>query len=437
MLTRALLGFRRRALPLLLPALLAIGASAAEPLSARRQAEDFDALWRAIDTGYVRFDAGPAAWRQLRPLARRKAERAASREDFVEALENALATLHDDSVALSERSPHSPRRVPYESDIWASWKGDAAIVEAVRTFGDADVAGLRPGDAVTRIDAVPIERAVRDFLGASPRTPAAMDWALRHLLAGPREGVQRIEIHDRMPLQALSIERAVTLASTAPAIIARRMGDARDIGYIRLRVGASDAHIARHFDQAFHYLVDARALIIDLRDNLGPGSRAATLAILGRFVSSPTPWQLREARGKARVTDTIEPRDAAAFNGPLVVLVDRWTAAEGEALADGLRTLAGAQVVGTRTAGLRAGLREARLPNSGIVLRYPAERIFRVNGEPADEVRPTLEVDLAAPQGGPGDPILYQALKLLEPCPGPACRSARGSPPPARESPRR
>ncbi len=435
-LIRALRGLRRRGTPLVCSALLAIGASAAEPLSARRQAEDFDALWRAIDTGYVRLDAGRAAWRQLRPLARRKAERAASREDFLEALESALATLHDDGVALSERSRHSPRRVPYESDIWASWRGDAAIVEAVRTFGDADVAGLRPGDTVTRIDAVPVERAVRDFLGASPRTPAAMDWALRHLLAGPREGVERLEIRERAPFHAFSIERAATAASTAPAIIARRMGDARDIGYIRLRVGASDANIAGHFDQALHYLADARALIVDVRDNLGAGSRAATLAILGRFVSYPTPWQLRETRGKMRMTDTIEPRDAAAFNGPLVVLVDRWTAAEGEALADGLRTVAGAQVVGTRTAGLRAELREVKLPNSGIVLRYPAERVFRVNGEPADEVRPTLEVDLAAPQGGPGDPILYQALKLLEPCPGPACRSARGSPPPAREFPR-
>ena len=29
-------------------------------------------------------------------------------------------------------------------------------------------------------------------------------------------------------------------------------------------------------------------------------------------------------------------------------------------------------------------------------------------------LRPAIGVDLAAPSGGPGDPILYQALKLLE-----------------------
>jgi len=29
-------------------------------------------------------------------------------------------------------------------------------------------------------------------------------------------------------------------------------------------------------------------------------------------------------------------------------------------------------------------------------------------------MRPSLAVDIIAPSGGPGDPILYQALKLLE-----------------------
>jgi hypothetical protein len=37
-----------------------------------------------------------------------------------------------------------------------------------------------------------------------------------------------------------------------------------------------------------------------------------------------------------------------------------------------------------------------------------------VNGTAREAVRPTLAVDLAAPSGGPGDPILYQGLKFLE-----------------------
>jgi hypothetical protein len=32
----------------------------------------------------------------------------------------------------------------------------------------------------------------------------------------------------------------------------------------------------------------------------------------------------------------------------------------------------------------------------------------------ASALRPQVRIDLASPDGGPGDPILYQALKLLE-----------------------
>jgi hypothetical protein len=70
--------------------------------------------------------------------------------------------------------------------------------------------------------------------------------------------------------------------------------------------------------------------------------------------------------------------------------------------------------VGTHTAGLRGELRTAKLPHSGIEVRFPGEKTFLVSGEPRDSLRPAVLVDLSAPSGGPGDPILYQALKLLE-----------------------
>jgi carboxyl-terminal processing protease len=97
-----------------------------------------------------------------------------------------------------------------------------------------------------------------------------------------------------------------------------------------------------------------------------------------------------------------------------VVLVDRWTAAEGESLAVGLEAAAGATLVGTPMAGLRGDARELRLPASGIALRFPATRVLHPDGTPRESVRPAVAVDIVSPSGGPGDPILYQALKLLE-----------------------
>ena len=75
---------------------------------------------------------------------------------------------------------------------------------------------------------------------------------------------------------------------------------------------------------------------------------------------------------------------------------------------------ANATLLGTEMAGLRGVRREVTLQHSGIALTFPAEKTLHVNGKPRESLRPDIEVDLAKPSGGPGDPILYQGLKLLE-----------------------
>ncbi|MGZ5085446.1 MAG: S41 family peptidase, partial [Usitatibacter sp.] len=143
-------------------------------------------------------------------------------------------------------------------------------------------------------------------------------------------------------------------------------------------------------------------------------SRAVTESILAQFVSTPAPWQLRVAPGGVRSVDTVRPASGTPYASPVIVLVDRWTAGEGEALAAGLAAVANARLVGTATAGLHGELRSRTLPHSGIVVRYPAERTFLASGAAREALEPAVRVDPAAPSGGPGDPILYQALKLLE-----------------------
>lgn len=399
---------------LLAAAFFAAIASAAPPeLSPRERAEDFDAMWRAVDAGYVYFDGGRAAWRRTREAWRPRALGAKSQADFAAALQGALSELHDDHVSVSERPAALPRRIPFDIDIWARWKEGGAVVEAVRTFGDADVAGLHAGQIVTSLNGIPIERAVRERLGDTRSGPEARDWALRQVLAGPRNGILRIEVRDGARAATREIERAEAKHSNGPAIIGRRMGDERDIGYIRVRVGSADPRLVEHFDGALHYLMDTRALILDLRENLGPGSREVTRAILARFVSAPAAWQVRAPAGKPRITDTVAPRGEAPYRPQVAVLVDRWTAGEGEALAAGMNAVANATLVGTPMAGLRGELREVTLRHSGIVVRFPAEKTYHVDGTPREALRPAIPVDLAAPSGGPGDPILYQALKLL------------------------
>ena len=403
----------RRALAASLLSLpLALGAVAAQPSpGARERGEDFDAMWHAIDTGYAYFaGGGRAAWKQARAAWRARAVKAATRRDFLAALEGALDTLGDDHVMLSQRTAEAPRRVPGETDIWARWKDGNAVVEAVRTFGDADVAGLKPGDAVTRVQGRAVDEAVRERAGDGA-DPQARDRALRRLLAGPRFGVLRLEVRDERGARTVAIERASARASSGTPLLARRVGEERDIGYVRLK--GEDDRLVERLDAALGYLADTRGLILDLRESAGPATRAATQAILARFAPAGTPWQIRESRAGTRTTDTV-PNGPPPYGAPLLVLVDRWTEGEAEALAAGLHEAAHGRLVGTPSAGLRGDLRAVTLPHSRIAVRFPAERTLLLDGRIREALRPEIAVDLAAPSGGPGDPILYQALKAFE-----------------------
>jgi C-terminal processing protease CtpA/Prc len=402
---------RRRLLGLALGA-FALRAGAALPPPASGFTGDFDVLWRAIESDYAYFGRGHAGWRRARAAWRPRAARARSRGELIAALEGLLGHLHDDHVSLSERTERSPRLVPAETDIWASWKDGTAVVEAVRTYGDADVAGLRPGHAIARIAGMPTQRAVRDRLGEGADA-AARDWALRHELAGPRTGTLQVEVREARGSRTLAIERAAAAGASGPPLIGRRMGEDRDLGYIRLKATLDDPALAGHFDASLEHLRQTRALILDLREVSGLGGHEVTRAILGRFARATAPWQLREPRHGPRLVDTVDPRPPG-YRAPLVVLVDRWTAGEGEALAAGLDAVADARLVGTPMAGLRGELGSVRLPHSGLVARFPVQRALHPDGTPREQLRPDVPVNMAAPDGGPGDPILYQALKLLE-----------------------
>jgi Periplasmic protease len=209
----------------------------------------------------------------------------------------------------------------------------------------------------------------------------------------------------------VQVERNARRTAPVPALTGRRIGEARDLGYLRLR-NLGDERLLDEIDRVLSPVTDLRALILDLRE-ASPGPRATTLAILSRFAAREAPWQIREGRDGKRDADRITPARRRAFNGPIVVLVDRWTAGEAEALAAGLVAVASARLVGTPMAGMRGELQVLRLPHSGIEVRFPAEKVFTPDGTPREAVRPAVEVDPTAPSGGPGDPILYQALKLF------------------------
>jgi C-terminal processing protease CtpA/Prc len=228
-------------------------------------------------------------------------------------------------------------------------------------------------------------------------------------------GTLRVDVADGRRSRVVTIARTAAAAGASAPVLHRRIGEQRDLGYLRIKGEVADARVAPALAAALAELRETRALVVDLRDANGDGAPAAIERILSHFADAPTPWRVRIDAAGRRHHDTVAPSAQARYRQPVVVLVDRWTAGDGEALAAGLVAVARAQLVGTPMAGLRGALADVELPHSGVKVRFPSERVLHVDGTPREEMRPAILVDLAAPAGGPGDPILYQALRSLEP----------------------
>jgi carboxyl-terminal processing protease len=173
------------------------------------------------------------------------------------------------------------------------------------------------------------------------------------------------------------------------------------------------------FDQALLALRDAPGLLIDLRNTPSGGNTSVARGILGRFVEREMPYQKHALPSEERETgirrswlELVSPRGPFAFQHPVVVLVGHWTGSMGEGLAIGFDGTGRGTVVGTPMAGLMGATYHVTLPNTGIGLNVPAERLYHVNGTPREAFRPAVLVDIL--QGGPNeDVVLAAALRIL------------------------
>ena len=411
----------RRALGLALwLSLLPVSATPAQApglLSADQRQQDFDAFCRFVGDAYAYFDLKTTDWTRTCTDLAAEARAADDTAAFVGVLERALAQLYDHHAHLATHTPRSARLVPSQADVMATWRGGKAIVTALRQGSAAAASGLRVGDEIEAVNGVPVTRATAEFepVFVRSRDPAARDWALRVTLAGR---------HDRREtVLALVSTSGLRTVAYLPSVLRhdQALGVALNgrIAHLRVNNSLGDPSLIGEFDSALARLPDAEALVIDLRDTPSGGTSQVARGILGRLVDKEMPYQRHELVEEFRTAgirriwvEHVAPR-GPVFRGPVVVLVGRWTGSMGEGLAIGLDAARGAPVLGTPMAHLLGALGELALPNSGIVVRIPVEKLSHVDGRPRESFVP-CPVE-AAREGAAGvDDELSAAFALAD-----------------------
>ncbi|MCE7901987.1 MAG: tail-specific protease, partial [Gammaproteobacteria bacterium PRO9] len=126
-------------------------------------------------------------------------------------------------------------------------------------------------------------------------------------------------------------------------------------------------------------------LVLDLRGN-GGGHLTEATALTGLFIGSGPVVQIRDTSGDIEVLDDPEP--SVAYSGPLVVLVDRFSASASEIFAAAIQDYHRGLVVGQQTFGkgtvqnlypLDDYARQASDPGLG-QLTLTMGKFYRVNG---------------------------------------------------------
>jgi carboxyl-terminal processing protease len=89
-------------------------------------------------------------------------------------------------------------------------------------------------------------------------------------------------------------------------------------------------------------------LVIDLRNN-GGGHLSEATALTGLFIDEGPVVQIRERRGSATILD--DPSRGSIYDGPMVVLINRYSASASEIFAGALQDYGRAVIVGQQTYG--------------------------------------------------------------------------------------
>ncbi|HEY5559128.1 MAG TPA: carboxy terminal-processing peptidase [Steroidobacteraceae bacterium] len=332
-------------------------------------------LWRKrVKNDALSLLLAGKTWPEASEVLRKRYERVAKRieqitaDDVFETFMNAYSHVYD---------PHSNYLSPRNSEEYniamsLSYEGIGASLQLVDDH--VTIMNVLPGGSAAASTEIKVgDRITAVGQGESGPMTDVVGWRLDdvvQLIRGPVNTVVRLQIlpGGASPGSAetqLSLARAkITLESQAAQkelhTLERQDQDLR-VGVISVpsfyqdfqaRV-AGDAEYRSTTRDVRRLIEELRtegidSLVIDLRDN-GGGHLSEATSLVGLFVERGPVVQLRETNGRIEVLDDPEP--GVAWEGPLVVLVNRASASASEIFAGAIQDYQRGLVVGQQTYG--------------------------------------------------------------------------------------
>jgi carboxyl-terminal processing protease len=332
-------------------------------------------LWRKrVKNDALSLVLAGKTWPEAADILRKRYERVAKRveqitaDDVFETFMNAYSHVYD---------PHSNYLSPRNSEEYniamsLSYEGIGASLQLVDDH--VTIMNVLPGGAAAASSDIKVgDRITAVGQGETGPLTDVVGWRLDdvvQLIRGPVNSTVRLQIlpagvNPGSPEALVALKRSkITLESQAAQkeVHTLKRGDRElKVGVISVpsfyqdfqaRVAGEPEYrsttrdVRRLIEELRADRVDA--LVVDLRDN-GGGHLSEATSLVGLFVERGPVVQLRETGGRIEVLDDPEP--GVAWNGPLVVLVNRQSASASEIFAGAIQDYQRGLVVGQQTYG--------------------------------------------------------------------------------------
>lgn len=364
------------------------------PASAEAYRQDALALPALIEAKYAYLERLPDGRFPMSSELTAQAEAVHDAASLLRYAESALTVLADHHAITGSSFSDSWAVVPSYADLWIEPVGRNWVITDVRDGSPAAEAGVRSGDRLLAIHDQAVDDAVALFwskVGLAPQSERAA-FAARVLAAGRRDRPRNLMIESADGVQRrLALPNLYTTQRDRTPVRSRQAADTLEI---RLNDALGDQATIAAFDDAMATARPGQTVVLDLTETPSGGNTVVARAIMGWFVDTPAAYQIHSLPAEARETgierrwiEQVLPRPGKHHDGPVIVRVGRWTGSMGEGLAIGLHAQ-GARVVGRPMAGLLGAIYDLRLPNSGLVIKIPVERLYAVDGTPREQFRP-------------------------------------------------
>jgi carboxyl-terminal processing protease len=338
---------------------------------------DLDELWRKrVKNDALSLRLAEKEWSETQEILHKRYTRFLKRmdqvknDDVFETFMNAFAhTLDPHSSYLSPRNSEEYRIQMSLSyfGIGASLQIDDDYVMVINIIpgGPAAIDGkLQPKDRITAV-----------AQGADGELVDVIGWRLDdvvQLIRGPADTVVRLQI---MPAGAMpgAPEKVISLtrnqvkleeqAAKSEIVTVPRDGREWKVGVIKVPSFYRDYRALSNGDKDYTSTTkDVRrlvreleeqgidGLIVDLRNN-GGGHLTEATALSGLFIDNGPVVQLRNSNGRISRLDDPDPVPRVAYNGPLAVLVNRYSASASEIFAAAIQDYARGVIIGQQTFG--------------------------------------------------------------------------------------